>query len=210
VDMPGALQIWCSRAPPNCKVFLWLASRNRCCTANRLSRRGLPHPAACPFCDQSEETLDHLLMGCVLSREVWATCQRWWGKLPWMPHVDSCFVAWLQDKRGRPGGDRDLWTGVALICWCLWRHRNDIVFERVAPSKAAVLSSIANEAELWRVDGIFRGSLAPVDKWRCREYSGLVCVLPLEGSGVCVARASVPRARCTSGLLAFLLDSDIL
>jgi hypothetical protein len=82
VDMPGALQIWCSRAPPNCKVFLWLASRNRCCTANRLSRRGLPHPAACPFCDQSEETLDHLLMGCVLSREVWATCQRWWGKLP--------------------------------------------------------------------------------------------------------------------------------
>jgi hypothetical protein len=82
------------------------------------------------------------------------------------------------------------------------------VFERVAPSKAAVLSSIANEAELWRVDGIFRGSLAPVDKWRCREYSGLVCVLPLEGSGVCVARASVPRARCISGLLAFLLDSD--
>jgi hypothetical protein len=43
VDMPGALQIWRSRAPPNCKVFLWLASRNRCWTADRLSRRGLPH-----------------------------------------------------------------------------------------------------------------------------------------------------------------------
>jgi hypothetical protein len=169
VDMPGALQIWRSRAPPNCKVFLWLASRNRCWTADRLSRRGLPHPAACPFCDQSTETLDHLLMGCVLSRDVWATCLRWWGKLHWMPKLDSSFVAWLQEKRSGPGGDRDLWTGVTLVCWCLWRHRNDIVFEKVAPSKAVVISAIATEAEMWRIAGIFRGTLALVDKWRCRE-----------------------------------------
>jgi hypothetical protein len=32
-----------------------------------------------------------------------------------------------------------------------------------------VLSKISDEAELWRVAGIFRGSLAPVDKWRYRE-----------------------------------------
>jgi hypothetical protein len=169
VDMPGALQIWRSRTPPNCRVFFWLASRNRCWTADRLSRRRLPHLAACPFCDEREETLDHFLMGCVLSREVWATCLRWWGKLLWMLHVDTSFVGWLQDKHGGPGVDRDLWTGVALVCWCLWRHRNDIVFERVEPSKSAVLSSIANEADLWRVAEMFRGSLAIVDKWTCRE-----------------------------------------
>jgi hypothetical protein len=169
VEMPGALQIWRSRAPPNCRVFLWLAARNRCWTADRLSRRGLPHPASCLFCDQSEETLNHLLLGCVLAREIWATCLRWWGKLHWMPQMDTDFVGWLQGKRGGPGGDRDLWTGVTLICWCLWRHRNDIVFDGVAPCKSTVLSRISDEAELWRVAGIFRRSLAPVDKWRCRE-----------------------------------------
>jgi hypothetical protein len=86
-----------------------------------------------------------------------------------LPQMDTDFVAWLQGKRGGPGGDRDLWTGVSLICWCLWRHRNDVVFDRVAPSKSTVLSRISDEAELWRLAGIFRGFLAPVDKWRCRE-----------------------------------------
>jgi hypothetical protein len=89
-------------------------------------------------------------MGCVLSRDVWATCLRWWGKLHRMPHLDSNFVAWLQEKRSGPGGDHDFWTGVSLVCWCLWRHRNDIVFEKAAPSKAVVLSAIAIEAEMWK------------------------------------------------------------
>jgi hypothetical protein len=86
-----------------------------------------------------------------------------------MPQWDSSFVAWLQEKRSGPGGDRDLWTGIALVCWCLWRHRNDIVFDKAAPSKVVVLSAIATEAEMWRIARIFRGSLASVDKWRCRE-----------------------------------------
>lgn len=47
----------------------------------------------------------------------------------------------------------DFLTGVTLICWCLWRHQNDVVFEGVAPSKAVVISRISDEAELWRLEG---------------------------------------------------------
>jgi hypothetical protein len=39
-----AHRIWKSWAPPKCKFFLWLASLNRCWTADRLARRGLEHP----------------------------------------------------------------------------------------------------------------------------------------------------------------------
>jgi hypothetical protein len=129
VAMPGALQIWKSRAPASCKVFLWLAAKNRCWTADRLCWCGLQHLAVCPLCDQDDETLDHLLMGCVHSREVWASYLAWWDKLQWLPEHDIRFTAWLQEKHGRPGGDRDLWTGIALVCWCFWKHRNDVVFE---------------------------------------------------------------------------------
>ncbi|KAK1647146.1 hypothetical protein QYE76_064951 [Lolium multiflorum] len=65
-----------------------------------LSWCGLPHPASCPFCDQGGETLDHLLMGCVLTREVWAVFLRLWGKLRWMPQPDTTLVSWLQEKKG--------------------------------------------------------------------------------------------------------------
>ena len=81
IEMDGAQQIWNSRAPNKCKFFLWLAFKNRCWTADRLGRRGLPRPASCPFCDQVEEDIDHLLLGCVLSREVWTSFLTRWGRV---------------------------------------------------------------------------------------------------------------------------------
>jgi hypothetical protein len=44
-----------------------------------------------------------------------------------------------------------------------------VVFEGMAPSKAVVIRKISEDAELWRVARLFRGILAPVEKWRCRE-----------------------------------------
>jgi hypothetical protein len=75
----------------------------------------------------------------------------------------------LREKKGGHGGDRDLWTATVLICWSLWRHRNDVVFEGVSPSKDTVIQKITEDAELRRAAGLFRGALAPVEKWRCRE-----------------------------------------
>jgi hypothetical protein len=68
----AAAQVWRSRAPYGCRFFAWLVSKDRCWTADRLERRGLPHPTACPLCDQEPETIQHLLLGCVVAREVWA------------------------------------------------------------------------------------------------------------------------------------------
>lgn len=44
-------RLWKSWAPGNYKMFLWLAIHNRCWTADRLEKRGLPHPEQCPLCD---------------------------------------------------------------------------------------------------------------------------------------------------------------
>uniref|UniRef100_A0A453FCJ1 Reverse transcriptase zinc-binding domain-containing protein n=1 Tax=Aegilops tauschii subsp. strangulata TaxID=200361 RepID=A0A453FCJ1_AEGTS len=49
--------IWRSWAPLNVKFFLWLASQNRCWTADRLAKRGLQHPPVCCLCSQEEESL---------------------------------------------------------------------------------------------------------------------------------------------------------
>jgi len=64
-------RIWKRWAPLRYKFFIWLAVKNRCWTAYRLAKRGLPHPASCPLCDQAEETIQHTLVGCVFARQVW-------------------------------------------------------------------------------------------------------------------------------------------
>jgi hypothetical protein len=58
------------------------------------------------------------------------------------------------------------WT---LVCWCLWRHRNDVVFEGATPSHLVVVRLIRREAELCKAAGLFRTELAQLDKWRIGE-----------------------------------------
>ncbi|GJN40508.1 hypothetical protein PR202_gb29730 [Eleusine coracana subsp. coracana] len=62
-------RIWKTWAPGKCRFFLWLATNNRCWTADRLARRNLPHPERCPFCDQEDKTIHYLLVGCVFARQ---------------------------------------------------------------------------------------------------------------------------------------------
>jgi hypothetical protein len=84
---PITTMIWRSRAPYGCKFFAWLVSKNRCWSADRLERRGLPRPASCPLCDQEPETLQHLLLGCVVARQVWAWALNLWDNstgCPWL------------------------------------------------------------------------------------------------------------------------------
>jgi hypothetical protein len=60
--------------------------------------------------------------------------------------------------------------GIALVCWCLWRHHNDVVFEGTSLSLTSVLRKILAEAELWRVAGLFRGRLVLVEGWRFVDH----------------------------------------
>jgi hypothetical protein len=50
---------------------MWLAAHKRCWTSDHLARCGLPHPKNCPLYDQEDETMDHLLVSCVFTRQFW-------------------------------------------------------------------------------------------------------------------------------------------
>jgi len=74
---------------------MWLVAHNRCWTADRLAKRGLPHPERCPLCDQAEETIEHLLISCVFSRQVWYNILHKVGLQDLSPQPDdNSFDAW--------------------------------------------------------------------------------------------------------------------
>jgi hypothetical protein len=82
-------QIWCSRAPYGCKFFAWIISK----------LHGLPRPVTCPLCDQVPETIQHLLLRCVVARQVWVWALNLWDMLAWLP---------LQTPSSFGGGPLDL------------------------------------------------------------------------------------------------------
>jgi hypothetical protein len=142
---------WKSWAPPRVKFFIWLACLDRCWTGERLARRGLPHAPTCPLCDQSVETMSHLLTGCSFSRTVWFEVLSWIRSTSGPPTVEGDFAEWWsQAVRTAP---RQLRKGtssvIMLTAWWIWKHRNAVVFDNVRPSVTSLFNDLAAEARQW-------------------------------------------------------------
>jgi hypothetical protein len=67
----GAKNIWKTLAPSKVRFFFWLVMHGHCWTAERRFRHGLQDSATYVLCDQEIESMDHILIGCCFSREVW-------------------------------------------------------------------------------------------------------------------------------------------
>ena len=153
----GAKQLWKTRAPPRVRFFVWLILHGRCWTAERRFRHGLQNSDVCIICDQSSETMDHLVLGCVFSREVWGILLR-------RLHLGHLVIGeqpvidwWLQarktmDKPFRAGFDSFFF----LMAWNLWKERNARTFQRVQRTASRLANDIQQELNLWCSAG-YRG-----------------------------------------------------
>ena len=145
-------RIWKSWAPNKCKFFMWLAAHNRCWTADRLTRRNLPHPERCPLCDQAEETIDHLLVSCIFTRQVWFRILQKLGLQTLTPEVETAsFDEWWETTSNRVDGQvqKGLNSIIILGAWSIWNHRNRCVFDGISPNLNVVLSAVEEEMHLW-------------------------------------------------------------
>jgi hypothetical protein len=99
-------------------------------TADRLQRRGMDHPERCPLCDQDQETLNHMLLGCIFAREFWFKLLLL-VNLQHLAHqsCEGVFMDWWQDLSTKvPRIARNgLNSLVILGVWTLWKHRNGCV-----------------------------------------------------------------------------------
>ncbi|GJM95772.1 hypothetical protein PR202_ga12550 [Eleusine coracana subsp. coracana] len=145
-------RVWKSWAPPKCKMFLWLAIRNRCWTADRLARWSLPHLAQCPLCNQEDEMVQHLLTSCVFARQFWFKLLEPLGQQDRIPSTNTGSFAdcWQKTIKKVPKDKRKgANTLIILAAWCLWKHRNACVFEGARPNINGLLREFNDEHHLW-------------------------------------------------------------
>jgi hypothetical protein len=67
----GHRLVWKTWAPLRVRFFLWLTLRRQHWTADRRARHGLEAKDACFLCDQAPETIDHIVVACPYTRELW-------------------------------------------------------------------------------------------------------------------------------------------
>lgn len=135
---------------------MWTVAHNKCWTVGRLARKGLPHPVVCPLCDQFEETLDHLLVSCVFSRQVWFILLQGFGLQDLAPKavelsLEECWENISSRVSGQ--GRKGLNSIIILGAWTLWNHWNFCVFDGANPSLSTIVLVITRELLQWSLAG---------------------------------------------------------
>jgi hypothetical protein len=151
----GAAQIWKTAAPPRVRFFFWLVLHDHCWNASRRHRHGLQDNATCIMCQQMDESMAHILLGCVVTREVWARCLRWLLLDGFVQVHETNPMTWWIDARKRiPKPLRRGFDSVfMLIGWIMWKERNARTFDRQSATTLQLMITIKEEAHRWILAG---------------------------------------------------------
>ena len=135
---------------------MWTVAHKKCWTADRLEKKGLSHPTACPLCDQDGETIDHLLVSCVFSRQVWFNVLQHLGLQVLAPQAgERSFEDWWASTSSRVSGQiQKGFNSIVILCsWTLWNHRNRCVFDGISPNSTNVIKVVKEELQIWATAG---------------------------------------------------------
>jgi hypothetical protein len=115
-------------ARPRAILTTWLACHGRLGTKDRLVRFGMITDKICSFCNEIEETLDHLLFECRTSHAIWKEVLHWIGVIhepqKWVMELD-----WVLRMIGRKGWRAYLLKmAVTETIYNIWAHRNGKIF----------------------------------------------------------------------------------
>ena len=106
------------------QVLFWLSLFGCCWTNNRLQRHNLRNGGPCSLCLQAPETIQHLIPGCVYSREIWFHLLRPGNLHRFTPRADMDLVEWwLPNRKRLPKETRHEFESLIILgSWCIWKE----------------------------------------------------------------------------------------
>lgn len=126
-------------------VFGWLAVQGKILTMDNLCLWNMIIVNAYPLCLQAEESVDHLLLNCVMAQGMWLAFLNLFG-CQWMlsRRVLYHFLAWscaVGSKRGTMMWHLSFMAGT----WSLWKERNVRCFDGCS----SLLQVAVERAKFW-------------------------------------------------------------
>ena len=142
--------LWKVKMFPNVLTTAWRVLRGRIPTRVALSRRDVQLTTElCVLCGTVDESYQHLFIECEQAWKVWTMCFKWIG-VDFVQHND--IVAHLESFHLFQASHKQnlVWKGMwAAVVWCLWEHRNAILFNQGVVDVEEVLYKAQLRSWLW-------------------------------------------------------------
>ena len=121
--------IWSNWVPTKMSLFAWEASWGKVLTLDQIKKRGRALANRCFLCGKDEETIDHLLLHCLVARLLWDLLLAIFGVYWVFPKsVSETLISWCGTCVGKRR--KKAWMAALLtLFWTIWRERNNIAFE---------------------------------------------------------------------------------
>ena len=120
--------IWVDSVPTKVAFYAWEATWGRVLTLDRLQKRGWQLPNCCFLCGCEEETVNHILIHCIVVRVLWDIVLGLSGVQWVFPEtVKGVLTSWRGPFVGKKR--KKIWKSIPLcIFWTVWKERNMLAF----------------------------------------------------------------------------------
>ncbi|GER40111.1 Ypt/Rab-GAP domain of gyp1p superfamily protein [Striga asiatica] len=133
-------KIWKLQIKPKLRNFLWRCLHNWIGTSSALRRKKLDINGNCCWCDEEEETLEHLMFQCDRAKIVWKLAGLSWDCLM---NKSTTLTDWWFNlcclKNSAHNKDRISLS--VYILWWLWKTRNTCLFDREPTSELKLVEA---------------------------------------------------------------------
>ncbi|XP_071728822.1 uncharacterized protein [Rutidosis leptorrhynchoides] len=115
--------------PKKVEIFVWRALKKRLPVKIELDKRGIDlHSVRCPLCDDDLESVDHSLIFCKHSLELWNRVFGWW-KLGSFSNYSVGEILRGNAPVSMSVVGKKIWQAIEWICgYYIWKNRNNKVF----------------------------------------------------------------------------------
>lgn len=135
-------RLWRLDVPGKVKNLLWRAANNVLPTTDNLRNRKIQVLPFCSVCNAYNESVIHILVDCGFAKSCWIA-----SPVGYIGQTSS-FLEWLGLIFSRCSKeDCDL---AAMICWKIWAHRNDKVWNNRSGRVYQILNSAGHLLYQWQ------------------------------------------------------------
>jgi len=150
IIMTAKIIQWNSWVPPKVNTLVCRANMDRIPTRDALSKRGVPiQNPLCPACSDQVESNDHVFTSCSFISLVWSFISSWLKIAPIFAFSFDDLLK-IHDHASKDKSKKKMIQAIVYsTIWCVWKQRNELIFNGSQPSVINTVGYIKAISFLW-------------------------------------------------------------